>query len=129
MVLLNRLVFLRRVLSDSDLGQKICCIGEKETKFHVYHSNTINEHSVELNLTNTYGSESELHVWSHDFAEQRRFLSERQQQTLIPSNSPQSNLSHIEQMVIKMQQKKKKKQQPLKFLSFFLLFCFVHRCE
>ncbi|CAF0797643.1 unnamed protein product [Rotaria sp. Silwood1] len=97
--LLNRLIFLRRVLSDSDLRQKLCCIGENEIQFHVYHSNTINEHSVELNLMNTYGSESELHVWSHDCAEQRRFANERQQQSLITSNQPQSKLSHIERMI------------------------------
>ncbi len=100
--LLNRLIFLRRVLSDSDLQQKLCCIGENEIKFHVYHSNTINEHSIELNLMNTYGSDSELHVWSHDCAEQRRFVNERQQQQkqlLITSNQTQSKLSHIERMV------------------------------
>jgi hypothetical protein len=97
--LLNRLIFLRRVLSDSDLQQKVCCIGENEIQFHVYHSNTINEHSIELNLMNTYGSDSELHVWSHDCAEQRRFVNERQQQLLITSNQSQSKLSHIERMV------------------------------
>jgi hypothetical protein len=104
--LLNRLIFLRRVLSDSDLQQKLCCIGENEMQYHVYHSNTINEHSIELNLMNTYGSDSELHVWSHDCAEQRRFANERQQQQqqhqqqlLITSNQTQSKLSHIERMV------------------------------
>ncbi len=99
--LLNRLIFLRRVLSDSDLQQKLCCMGENEIQFHVYHSNTINEHSIELNLMNTYGSDSELHVWSHDCAEQRRFANERQQQQqlLITSNQSQSKLSHIERMV------------------------------
>jgi hypothetical protein len=102
--LLNRLIFLRRVLSDSDLRQKVCCVEENEIQFHVYHSNTINEHSIELNLMNTYGSESELHVWSHDCAEQRRFANERQQQQqqqqlLITSNQSQSKLSHIERMV------------------------------
>ncbi|CAF4167225.1 unnamed protein product [Rotaria sp. Silwood2] len=97
--LLNRLIFLRRVLSDSDLRQKLCCISENEIKFHVYHSNTINEHSIELNLMNTYGSESELHVWSHDCAEQRRFANERQQQSLITSNQSHSKLSHIERMI------------------------------
>ncbi len=96
--LLNRLIFHRRVLSDSDLRQKVCCIGENEIEYHVYHSNTINEHSIELNLMNTYGSESELHVWSHDCAEQRRFVNERQQ-LLITSNQSQSKLSHIERMV------------------------------
>ena len=97
--LFNRLIFLRRVLSDSDLRQKVCCIGESEAQFHVYHSNTINEHSIELNLMNTYGSESELHVWSHDCAEQRRFASERQQQAILRSNQSHSKLSHIERMV------------------------------
>jgi hypothetical protein len=97
--LLNRLIFLRRVLSDSDLRQKVCCIGENEIQFHVYHSNTINEHSIELNLMNTYGSESELHVWSHDCAEQRRFVDDRQQQSSITSNQSQTKLSHIERMV------------------------------
>lgn len=100
--LLNQLIFLRRVLSDSDLRQKVCCIGENEMQYHVYHSSTINEHSSELNLMNTYGSEGELHVWSHDCAEQRRFVNERQQQLLMTSNSSQAKLSHIERMVKKM---------------------------
>ena len=103
--LLNRLIFLRRVLSDSDLRQKVCCIEENEIQFHVYHSNTINEHSIELNLMNTYGSESELHVWSHDCAEQRRFVNDRQQQLLITSNQTQSKLSHIERMVNNIEKK------------------------
>lgn len=99
--LLNRLIFLRRVLSDSDLGQKVCCVGENEIQYHVYHSNTINEHSIELSLMNTYGSESELNVWSHDWAEQRRFVEERRQQSLIVSNQCPSKLSHFERMVNK----------------------------
>jgi hypothetical protein len=77
--LLNRLIFLRRVVSDSNLKDKDYCIDENMNLSHVYHSNTINEHSVEVNLINTYGSESELHVWSHDCAEQRRFAQERHQ--------------------------------------------------
>ena len=97
--LLNRLIYLRRVLSDSDLRQKVCCIGENEMQFHVYHANTIQEHSIELNLAHTYGSESELHVWSHDCAEQRRVADERQQQLLLTAHESQSKLSHIERMV------------------------------
>ncbi|CAF1273313.1 unnamed protein product [Adineta steineri] len=97
--LINRLIFLRRVLSDSDLQQKLCCIAENEIQFHVYHTNTINEHSIELNLLNTYGSESELHVWSHDCAEQRRFVDERQKQFLLTSKQSQAKLSHIERMI------------------------------
>ncbi|CAF1158721.1 unnamed protein product [Rotaria magnacalcarata] len=77
--LLNRLVFFRRVLSDSDLQQKKFYINENENQYHVYHSNIINEHSVEINLMNTYGSDSELHAWSNNCAEQRTFLNERQQ--------------------------------------------------
>lgn len=97
--LFNRLIFLRRVVSDSDLPQKLCCLADNEVQFHVYHSNTINEHSIELNLMNTYGSDSELHVWSHDCAEQRRFANERQQQLLINSKESKEKLSHIERMV------------------------------
>jgi hypothetical protein len=78
--LLNRLVFFRRILSESDLQRKKFYINENENQSNVYHSNIINEHSVEVNLINTYGSDTELHVWSHDCAEQRRFLNERQQQ-------------------------------------------------
>ncbi|CAF3652814.1 unnamed protein product [Rotaria sordida] len=78
--LLNRLIFSRRILSESDLQQKKFFINENENQFHVYHSNIINEHSVEINLMNTYGSDSELHVWSNNCAEQRKFLFERQQQ-------------------------------------------------
>ena len=84
--LLNRLIFLRRVLSDSDLQQKLCCIGDNEMQFHVYHSNTINEHSIELNLMNTYGSDSELHVWSHDCAEQRKFANEPTTTTTVTTH-------------------------------------------
>ncbi|CAM4978645.1 unnamed protein product [Rotaria socialis] len=83
--LLNRLVFFRRVLSDSDLQQKKFYINENENQYHVYHSNIINEHSVEINLMNTYGSDSELHVWSNTCAEQRKFLNERQQSLTSPS--------------------------------------------
>ena len=46
--LLNRLTFVRRVLSDSDLQRKKFYINENENQFHVYHSNVINEHSVEV---------------------------------------------------------------------------------
>ena len=98
--LINHLIYLRRVLSDSDLRQKVCCIGEDEMEFQVYHSNTIHEHSIELNLNHTYGSDSELHVWSRDCAEQRRFAHERQQQQLlISTNQSQVKLSHLERMV------------------------------
>lgn len=98
--LINHLIYLRRVLSDSDLRQKVCCIGENEIESQVYHSNIIHEHSVEVNLMNTYGSDSELHVWSRDCAEQRRFAHERQQQQLlINTNQSQAKLSHFERMV------------------------------
>lgn len=93
--LLNRLIYLRRVLSDSDLRQKVCCIGENEMEHHVYHSNTIHEHSLELNLSNTYGSESELHVWAKDCAEQRSSVQDRSEQIFMPTNPS----SHIERMV------------------------------
>ncbi|UJR22897.1 hypothetical protein I4U23_025925 [Adineta vaga] len=77
---LNHLIFFRRISSDSDLQRKTFALHESENSSHVYHANTINEHSVEVHLINTYGSDTELQVWSHDCAEQRRFLDERQQQ-------------------------------------------------
>ena len=95
--LLNRLIFYRRVLSDSDLQRKEFYINENENQWHVYHSNIINEHSVEVNLTNTYGSDTELQVWSHDCAEQRRFLDERQQQQQQQQN--EDNLSYSNQQL------------------------------
>ena len=97
--LLNRLIFYRRILSDSDLRRTEFFVDENENQPHVYHANVINEHSVEVNLINTYGSDSELHVWSHDCAEQRRFLNERQQQLIMTDNPGQDKLSHIERMV------------------------------
>ena len=96
--LLNRLIFFRRVLSDSDLRQKVCCIAENEMLSHVYHAETIHEHSIELNLSNTYGSESELHVWSHDCAEQRSDTNDPQTST-VENNSPETKLAHIERLV------------------------------
>lgn len=96
--ILNRLIFLRRVLSDSDLRQKSCCATENESMFHVYHSETIHEHSIELNLGNTYGSDSELQVWSNDCAEQRSVVNERNL-SVIGTDSAETKLSHIERLV------------------------------
>jgi hypothetical protein len=100
---LNRLVFFRRVLSESDLQRKKFYLNENENQFNVYHSNIINEHSVEVNLINTYGSDTELHVWSHDCAEQRRFLNERQQQ-LSNQIQPNSNQQLAVEQQILLQQ-------------------------
>ena len=77
---LNRLILIRQTLSDSDLQQKQFYINGSKNQFHVYHSNVINEHSVQINLMNTYGSDSELPAWSHDCTEQRRFFNQREQQ-------------------------------------------------
>ncbi len=105
--LLNRLIFFRRILSDSDLQRKEFFINQNENQSYVYHSNIINEHSVEVNLINTYGSDSELHVWSHDCAEQRRFLNERQQQLsyqIEEENKPNSNQQLAVERQILLQQ-------------------------
>jgi hypothetical protein len=107
--LLNRLIFFRRILSDSDLQRKEFFINQNENQSYVYHSNIINEHSVEVNLINTYGSDTELHVWSHDCAEQRRFLDERQQQQLSyeieeEENKPNSNQQLAVERQILLQQ-------------------------
>ncbi len=107
--LLNRLIFFRRILSDSDLQRKEFFINQNENQSYVYHSNIINEHSVEVNLINTYGSDTELHVWSHDCAEQRRFLDERQQQQQLSyeieeENKPNSNQQLAVERQILLQQ-------------------------
>jgi hypothetical protein len=101
--LLNRLIFFRRILSDSDLQRKECHINENENQAYVYHSNIINEHSVEVNLINTYGSETELHVWSHDCAEQRRFLDERQQEKIEEHQSNSDQQLAIERQILLQQ--------------------------
>ncbi len=101
--LLNRLIFFRRVLSDSDLQRREFYINENENSSYVYHSNIINEHSVEVNLINTYGSDTELYVWSHDCAEQRRFLNERQQRQ-SEENSSNSNQQLAMERQILLQQ-------------------------
>ena len=92
---LNRLIFFRRILSDSDLQRKAFVFHENEHQLNVYHANTINEHSVEVHLVNTYGSDTELQVWSHDCAEQRRFLDERQQQQQ-QQQQPQPSYQEVE---------------------------------
>ncbi|CAF3949503.1 unnamed protein product, partial [Adineta steineri] len=91
---LNRLIFFRRFFSESDLQRKQFSMNENENQFHVYHSNTINEHSVEVHLINTYGSDTELHVWSHDCAEQRRFLNERQHYQHLENPIEEKQFNH-----------------------------------
>ena len=102
--LLNRLIFFRRVLSDSDLQRNQFEDNENENLTNVYHANVINEHSVEVNLINTYGSETELHVWSHDCAEQRRFLDERQRKHSEDNQSNSSNQQLAVERQILLQQ-------------------------
>ena len=101
--LLNRLIFYRRILSDSDLRRTEFFVDENENQPHVYHANVINEHSVEVNLINTYGSDSELHVWSHDCAEQRRFLDERRQQQLSEHILEQQSNTSNQQLAMEKQ--------------------------
>ncbi|CAF0775904.1 unnamed protein product [Adineta steineri] len=96
---LNRLIFFRRFFSESDLQRKQFSMNENENQFHVYHSNTINEHSVEVHLINTYGSDTELHVWSHDCAEQRRFLNERQHYQHLENPIEEKQFNHDDQQL------------------------------
>lgn len=101
--LLNRLIFFRRVLSESDLRRNQYSINENENQANVYHANIINEHSVEVNLINTYGSESELHVWSHDCAEQRRFLDERRRKQTEDDHSNSNEELAVERQILLQQ--------------------------
>lgn len=101
--LLNRLIFFRRVLSESDLQRNQFYFNENESQANVYHSNIINEHSVEVNLINTYGSETELHVWSHDCAEQRRFLDERQRKQSEENRSNSNQQLAVERQILLQQ--------------------------
>ncbi|CAF0944014.1 unnamed protein product, partial [Didymodactylos carnosus] len=90
--ILGRLLILRRVLSDSDIYRKVC-LREEELCTNVYHMDTIREHSIELNLLSTYGSETELRAWSKDcwetrFAEYRAMFGEDEEENHQHRSTP-----------------------------------------
>ena len=59
---LNRLIFYRRTLSDSDIYQKNCS-KDQEIIHHVYHLDTIRDYSMEYYMLTTYASDSQLRAW------------------------------------------------------------------
>lgn len=87
---LNRLIFYRRTLSDSDIYQKNCS-KDQEIIHHVYHLDTIRDYSMEYYMLTTYASDSQLRAWldgddeeiDNHFNENRCLSSDED----IPSNS------------------------------------------
>ncbi|CAF1687796.1 unnamed protein product, partial [Adineta ricciae] len=56
------MIFFRRILSDSDIYQKICS-KDSEITHNVYHLDTIRDYSMEFYMLTTYASDSQLHAW------------------------------------------------------------------
>jgi hypothetical protein len=59
---LGRLVFDRRIYSDSDIYQKICS-KDAEIEHNVYHLDTIRDYAMEFYMLTSYGSDSQLRAW------------------------------------------------------------------
>jgi len=59
---LGRLLFHRRILSDSDIYQKICS-KDNEIYHNVYHLDTIRDYAMEFYMITTYASDSQLRAW------------------------------------------------------------------
>ena len=59
---LGRVVFYRRVLSESDIYQKLCS-KDNEIHHNVYHLDTIRDYAMEFYMLATYGSDSQLRAW------------------------------------------------------------------
>ncbi|CAF1261920.1 unnamed protein product [Adineta steineri] len=59
---LGRMIFYRRILSDSDIYQKICT-KDNEIYHNVYHLDTIRDYSMEFYMITTYASDSQLRAW------------------------------------------------------------------
>lgn len=62
---LGRMIFYRRILSDSDLYQKNCS-KDNEILHNVYHLDTIRDYSMEYYMLTTYASDSQLRAWLDD---------------------------------------------------------------
>jgi hypothetical protein len=61
---LGRIIFYRRILSESDIYQKLCS-KDNEIKHNVYHLDTIRDYAMEFYMLTTYGSDSQLRAWFH----------------------------------------------------------------
>ena len=59
---LGRIVFYRRILSESDIYQKLCS-KDNEIQHNVYHLDTIRDYAMEFYMLATYGSDSQLRAW------------------------------------------------------------------
>jgi hypothetical protein len=59
---LGRMIFFRRILSDSDIYQKNCS-KDSEILHNVYHLDTIRDYSMEFYMLTTYASDSQLRAW------------------------------------------------------------------
>jgi len=77
---LGRMIFYRRILSDSDIYQKICS-KDSEIIHNVYHLDTIRDYSMEFYMLTTYASDSQLRAWIDsdddeviDYFNENRFL-------------------------------------------------------
>ena len=98
---LGRLIFHRRILSDSDMYQKICS-KDQEILHNVYHLDTVRDYSMEFYMLTTYASDSQLRAWldgddDDDVDDQiegqyneKRFLSSDEEMTKKKINSSDS---------------------------------------
>jgi hypothetical protein len=59
---LGRIIFFRRIVSESDIYQKLCS-KDNEINHNVYHLDTIRDYSMEFYMLTTYGSDSQLRAW------------------------------------------------------------------
>ncbi len=65
---LGRIVFYRRILSESDIYQKLCS-KDHEIKHNVYHLDTIRDYAMEFYMLTTYGSDSQLRAWIENYSD------------------------------------------------------------
>ena len=63
---LGRILFYRRILSDSDIYQKNCS-KHNEIEHNVYHLDTVRDYSMEFYMLTTYGSDSQLRAWLDNY--------------------------------------------------------------
>lgn len=59
---LGRLIFYRRIYSDSDIYQKNCS-KDNEIEHNVYHLDTVRDYSMDYYMLTSYGSDSQLKAW------------------------------------------------------------------
>ncbi|CAF3419610.1 unnamed protein product [Rotaria socialis] len=62
---LGRVVFFRRILSDTDIYQKNCS-KDNEIYHNVYHLDSVRDFSMEFYMLATYTSDSQLRAWVDD---------------------------------------------------------------